>query len=101
MAESIEKLRIYQSAVELEDQVYALTKALPQEQYYPLGDGIRRASAAVCHHIYESHERYAYRLKLDELERMRQAAEQVQRLLGQLEASEANTQLIEGYTGVI
>ena len=101
MAESIEKLRIYGQATELEDRVYGLTRKLPQEQYYPTGNELRRASAAVAHHIFQAHERYSITVKLTELDHARRAAEQTQQLLqglGQLSDCKA---LVEGYTGIL
>jgi four helix bundle protein len=100
---SIEGLRIYQSAVSLEDQVFALVKTLPADQYYQLGNDLRRASAAVCHYISEAHKRYSYSLKLDSLHCARTEAEEATHLLEQFQADKHGdtTQLIEDYTGVI
>ncbi len=82
---SIEHLRIYQLARSLEDQVYELVKALPTEQFYPLGNNLRRTSAAVAHYIAETHRRYSYTIKMESLHGARTAAEEAIR---QLEAYE-------------
>ena len=55
MAESIQQLRIYQSARTLEDQVYELVKRFPSEEFYGAGNDLRRSSAAVSHYISEAH----------------------------------------------
>lgn len=101
MAESIEKLRMYQLAVELEDQVIDLARQLPANQRYPLGNDIRRAGVAVSHHISQAHQRYSYQLKQQELAAAREEAERVRALLGQLADSAPVRDLIEGYVGVI
>jgi four helix bundle protein len=101
MAESIEQLAIYKLARRLEDQVYELVKTFPAEQFYGLGNDLRRSSAAVAHHIMECHRLYSYRLKLDELGAVRREAEATQ---GQLERARdlgATDELIEGYTNII
>lgn len=102
MAESIEQLRIYKSARALEDQVYELVKKLPAEQFYGLGNDLRRSSAAVSHHIMSAHRLYSYRLKLDELAAMRREAEATQVHLETARNLVENTdELISEYTGVI
>ena len=101
MAESIQQLRIYTTARDLEDQVYEFTKSLPAELTYPLGNDLRRTSAAVSHHISETHRRYSYTLKLESLAAARDAAEATQKLLEEAREHGANDSLISGYTGVI
>jgi len=101
MAESIQQLRIYTTARVLEDQVYEFTKSLPTELTYPLGNDLRRSSAAVSHHISEAHRRYSYTLKLESLAAARDAAEVTQKLLEEARVNGANDSLISGYTGVI
>jgi four helix bundle protein len=101
MAESIEQLTIYKLARRLEDEVYELVKTFPAEQFYGLGNDLRRSSAAVSQHIMECHRLYSYRLKLDELNAVRREAEATQ---GQLERARefgATDELIEGYTNII
>jgi four helix bundle protein len=101
MPQSIANLRIYSQARQLEDQLFELVKSLPAEQQYPLGDDLRRASAAVCYHISEAHHRYATITKLDELGRARDAAEQVEQLLAAAKPFGATKDMTEGYVGVI
>jgi hypothetical protein len=43
---TIEKLHIYQTSRQLEDQIHELVKQLPSTEYYSLGDQLRRTSAA-------------------------------------------------------
>lgn len=99
MAESIEKLRVYQLAVELEDQVINLVRQLPAGQRYPLGNDVRRASAAVSHHINQAHQRYAYQLKQQELACAREEAERARALLAQIGGN--TVKLEEGYASII
>jgi four helix bundle protein len=101
MAETIEQLRIYKTARSLEDQVYELVKNFPTEQFYSLGNDLRRSSAAVAHHIMETHRLYSYRLKLDALANARREAEVTQRHLETAESLGASKELISEYTGVI
>ena len=101
MAESIEQLRIYKSARAAEDQVYELVKQFPAEQFYGLGNDLRRSSAAVSHHIMGAHRLYSYRLKLDELAAMRREAEVTQKYLEQFRPLGATDELISEYTAVI
>ncbi len=101
MSESIEQLRIYKSARSAEDQVYELVKQFPAEQYYGLGNDLRRSSAAVSHHIMGAHRLFSYRLKLDELAAMRREAEATQRYLEDSRDFGATDELISEYTGVI
>jgi four helix bundle protein len=101
MAESIQQLRIYTHARTLEDRVYELVKGLPEEEQYPLGNDLRRASGAVAHYINEAHRRYSYRLKLESLNAARDAAELTQKLLDSFQSAEATKKLVDGYTGVI
>lgn len=101
MAESIEKLRMYQLAVQLEDQVVDLVRELPSEQRYPLGNDARRASAAVSHHINQAHQRYSYQMKQQELAEARDQAERARQLLGRLKEHGAGDELMEGYTAII
>lgn len=101
MAESIEQLRIYKSARVLEDQVYELVKQFPADQFYGLGNDLRRSSAAVSHHIMGAHRLFSYRLKLDELAAMRREAEAAQAHLEKARAFGATDEMISEYTGVI
>ncbi len=100
---SIEHLRIYQLARSLEDRLYVLAKALPDNQFYPLGNDLRRSSAAVAHYIAETHKRYSYTVKLECLHAARTATEETIRHLESYKAAERNNipELIEDYTTLI
>lgn len=100
MAESIEQLRIYKSARELEDQVYELVKQFPADQFYGLGNDLRRASAAVSHHIMNAHRLFSYRLKLDELSAVRREVEVTQKHLKNARELGPTDELIEAYIAV-
>lgn len=101
MAEPIQQLRIYAAARALEDRVYELVKNLPEDQAYPLGNDLRRASAAVSHHISNAHARYSYSLKLESLAAARDAAELTQKLLKDALALNSDDTIINDYTAVI
>jgi four helix bundle protein len=101
MAESIGQLRIYKSARSAEDQVYELVKQFPADQFYGLGNNLRRSSAAVSHHIMGAHRLFSYRLKLDELSAMRREAENTMQYLEDARSLGATDELISEYTGVI
>ena len=101
MAESIEQLRIYKTARGAEDQVYELVKQFPADQFYGLGNDLRRSSAAVSHHITSAHRLFSYRLKLDELAAMRREAEATQKYLETARPYGATEELIAEYTAVI
>lgn len=101
MAASIEQLRIYKSARELEDKVYELVKLLPAEQFYGLGNDLRRSSAGVSHHVMEAHRLFSYRLKLDSLAAMRREAEATQRHLETVSEFGPVDELTSEYTNVI
>jgi four helix bundle protein len=101
MAESIEQLRIYKTARAAEDQVYELVKQFPADQFYGLGNDLRRSSAAVSHHIMSAHRLFSYRLKLDELAAARREAEATQAHLEQARSLGATTELSAEYTAVI
>ena len=101
MAEAIQQLRIYKSARELEDQVYELVKSFPAEQFYGLGNDLRRSSAAVSHHIMETHRLFSYRLKLDALAAARREAEVTQRHLEAAVELGASKELCEEYLGIV
>ena len=101
MSESIEQLRIYKSARSAEDQVYELVKQFPAEQFYGLGNDLRRSSAAVSHHIMGAHRLFSYRLKLDELAAMRREAEVTQKYLEDARDFCATDEMISDYTAII
>ncbi len=100
MAESIQQLRIYVTARELEDRVYELVRQLPQDAHYPLGNDLRRASSAVSHYISEAHRHNSYGFKLDALNEARVAAERTQLLLADTPEIEAAA-ISSEYIGVI
>jgi four helix bundle protein len=96
MAESIEQLRIYKTARQAEDDIYELVKTFPAEQFYGLGNDLRRSSAAVSHYIMETHRLFSYRLKLDSLAGARREAEST---LANLESARTMTiSNVEGLT---
>jgi four helix bundle protein len=103
MAEaSIEHLKVYQLAVELETQVFSLVQGIPKDQFYPLGNNVRRASAAIAHYITEAHKRYSYTVKIESLHVARTYAEEAIKLLGELKKSGFSADdLIENYTVLI
>ncbi len=101
MAESVEQLRIYKSARGLEDQVYELVKTFPADQFYGLGNDLRRSSAAVSHYIMETHRLFSYRLKLDALAGARREAEVTQKHLEAAKDLGASVDLINEYVGII
>ncbi len=101
MAESIEQLRIYTSARAGEDAVYELVKQFPADQFYGLGNDLRRASAGVSHYIMEAHRLFSYRLKLDALANARREAEVTKTLLEKARPNGASDELIEEYTTIL
>jgi four helix bundle protein len=101
MSESIEQLRIYKTARAIEDQVYELVKTLPADQFYGLGNNLRRSSAAVSHHIMETHQLFSFRLKLDALAAARREAEITQRHLESALSFGAGPELSQEYTSII
>ncbi len=100
---SIGQLRIYQQALELEDQIYELAKVLPAERFYPLGNDLRRAAAAVAHYISESHRLYSYSQKIEMLHLARAEADKIIKLLERHAADGygPTAKLVTDYTGVI
>jgi four helix bundle protein len=100
---SIAGLRIYQQALQLEDSVYVLAKKIPTKDFYPLGNDLRRASAAVSYHITDSHKRYSYKFKIESLHAARQESEEtITQLKAFQEAGRGKTdELVEGYTAII
>lgn len=104
MAELIEQLTIYRTARRLEDEVYELVKKFPADEFYGLGNDLRRSSASVAHHIMGAHRLYSYRLKLDELSAMRRECEETQKHLESATAAgylDSKSKMIEDYTEVI
>ncbi len=99
----IENLRVYQDARQLEDKVHKLVEALPKDQYYLLGNDLRRASAACAHHISEAHRGFSYSFKAESFhEARRQAEDAVGYLIQYQDRKFGDTkELVEQYTGVI
>jgi four helix bundle protein len=85
-SKSIESLRIYQTSRSLEDAIYELVKQLPPDQFYGLGNDLRRSSAAVSHYITECHRRFSYGVKLEALHLARVEAETLKTLLAEYES---------------
>lgn len=100
---SIEHLRIYQLARSLEDRLFVLAKSLPEDQFYPIGNDLRRASAAVAHHIAETHKRFSYTIKLEALHSARTAAEDAIALLKSYDSGNKDevSALVEDYEVLI
>ena len=101
MSESIEQLRVYKTARGAEDQIYELVKTFPADQFYGLGNDLRRSSAAVSHYLMETHRLFSYRLKLDSLAAARREAEIAQRQLEAARDLGADDALISDYTSII
>jgi four helix bundle protein len=101
MPASIEQLRVYKLARAAEDQVYDLVKSFPAESFYGLGNDLRRSSAAVAHHIMETHRLFSYRLRLDALSLARREAEATQKHLEAARELGATDELISDYTTII
>lgn len=82
----IENLRIYQLSRKLEDTLYESIKTLPNNEFYYLGNDLRRSSAAVSHHITEAHRRYSYAVKSELLHLARTEISALQDLLSLYES---------------
>ncbi len=100
---AIGNLRVYQLARELEDQVYDLIKALPQEERFLLSDNLRRSSSAVAHFIAEAHGSFAYTDKVKALYKAIDTANETSYFLQQFAAQKYGdtAKLQDGYTGVV
>lgn len=73
---SVEQLKVYTLAHELEGKVFSLISEMPQENFYPLGNSLWRAAVATAHYIGEAHERFSYTIKIQSLQYARIAAEE-------------------------
>jgi four helix bundle protein len=102
-ASSIEHLRIYQLARSLEDAIYDLAKQIPPDKFYPLGNELRRNSAAVAHHIAQTHRHYSYTIKLESIHAARSAAEDTIRNLETYKTAMSTdiSEYIQDYTSLI
>jgi four helix bundle protein len=101
MAETIEKLRIYKTACELEAKIRTLVDTLPVELFNGVGNELRSSSSAVTRHIMETHRLYSYRLKIDALADARRAAEMTQHYLETIHNVGMTADITEAYTSVI
>lgn len=82
---SIEQLKVYVLAHELEGKIFDLVTTMPQENFYPLGNSLWRAATATAHYIAEAHERYSYTIKIQSLQYGRIAAEETIKQLEEFE----------------
>ena len=100
---SIEQLKVYVLAHELEQQVLSLVKSMPPENFYPLGNSLWRAATATAHYIAEAHERYSYTIKIQSLQYGRIAAEETVKQLDEFEQQFGadTTALSQDFTAVI
>ena len=58
--ESFRDLNVYKLAVELQQEIFELTKTFPKEETYSLTDQIRRASRSIGSNIAESWHKRRY-----------------------------------------
>lgn len=100
---SVEQLKVYVLAHELEEKTLELVKSMPQENFYPLGNSLWRAATATAHYIAEAHERYSYTIKIQSLQYGRIAAEEAVKQLEEFQQQfGADTKaLSEDFTAVI
>lgn len=107
---SIEQLKVYVLAHEIEAKVFELVEAMPHENFYPTGNSLWRATTATAHYIAEGHERYSYTIKIQSLQYARIAAEEALKCLEELkqnfgvdtaELNEAFTTTIKQCWGLI
>ena len=52
-----QKLDVWQKAMDLAERVYSLSRHLPKEETYALGDQMRRAAVSILSNIAEGHGR--------------------------------------------
>lgn len=100
---SIEQLKVYVLAHELEEKTLELVNSMPTENFYPLGNSLWRAATATAHYIAEAHERYSYTIKIQSLQYGRIAAEEVIKQLEEFEQQFGTDTkaLAEEFTAVI
>jgi len=58
--QSFRDLRVYQSAFELQQEIFRLTKEFPREELYSLTDQVRRASRSIGGNIAEAWHKRRY-----------------------------------------
>lgn len=100
---SIEQLKVYVLAHELESKIFDLVATMPAENFYPLGNSLWRAATATAHYIAEAHERYSYTIKIQSLQYGRIAAEETIKQLEEFEQQfgDDTKGLTEEFTAVI
>ena len=60
MIASVRDLRVYQLAIELQQEIFELTKGFPKEESYSLTDQIRRSSRSVGANLAEAWQKRRY-----------------------------------------
>lgn len=100
---SIEQLKVYVLAHELEGKVFDLISMMPAENFYPLGNSLWRTTTATAHYIAEAHERFSYTIKIQSLQYGRIAAEETIKQLEEFEQQFGSDTkaLTEEFTAVI
>jgi len=100
---SVEQLKVYTLAHALEGKVFSLISEMPEENFYPLGNSLWRATTASAHYINEAHERFSYTIKIQSLQYARIAAEEANAHLEEFEKQfGAKTEnLREEFTAVV
>lgn len=100
---SVEQLKVYVLAHQLEGKVFDLVRMMPAENFYPLGNSLWRSATATAHHIGEAHERFSYTIKIQSLQYGRIAAEETIKHLEEFEKQfGADTKALgEDFLGVV
>src|SRR3990167_3746390 len=103
---SLDDLKIYQMAEELEIEVYKITKSFPKEEKFGSVNQLRRSSAAVANNIAEGYARHSFSEKVRYLYIAKGEAEETKRNIIRsgkkdiLIMSVAN-ELADKYTGLL
>lgn len=58
--ETFRELRVYQAAIDLQQEIFQISKAFPKEEMYSLTDQIRRSSRAIGANLAESWQKRRY-----------------------------------------
>lgn len=58
--ENFRELRVYQAAIELQKEIFQISKAFPKEEMFSLTDQIRRSSRAIGANLAESWQKRRY-----------------------------------------
>jgi four helix bundle protein len=100
---SVEQLKVYVLAHQLEGKIFDLVRMMPAENFYPLGNSLWRSATATAHYIAEAHERFSYTIKIQSLQYGRIAAEETIKQLEEFEQQfGAETKpLVDEFTAVI